>query len=109
MPRSLVARDRVYYAVNGSEPLASREPLLQEPVILFENVVEIGYSSAPAAITEVAKPFQFFDSGRIGRVTIDVDDSGTSISNLAQRKPEKAFGCNQVALGREKKINRVPS
>ena len=57
----LVSRNRVQRAIDGSEPLASHDPLLDETMILRKDVVEVGCPSTPAPLTKFAGAFKLRD------------------------------------------------
>ena len=96
----LVSRNRVQRAIDGSEPLASHDPLLDETMILLKDVVEVGCPSTPAPQTKFTSAFQLLDGRRVRRMAIHVDHARAELAHLPQCKLEKAFSGNQVALWR---------
>jgi len=48
----LASRNRVQCAIEGSEPLASHDPLLHETSILRQDFIEVGCPSTPARLSK---------------------------------------------------------
>ena len=71
----LVTLDRSADTLHRSEPEARRNPLLDKPMILLDDVVQIRRRSATTASTEFTGLLQLGDCAGISRMPVDVDHS----------------------------------
>ena len=62
-------------ALDRSEPEACRNPLLDEPVVLLDDVVQVRSRAATTAATQFTGLLQISDRRRIGWMAVHVDDS----------------------------------
>src|SRR5512133_842476 len=74
----LVALDRSPRAFSRSESKARGNPLLDESVILLDDVVHVGRSSATTSSAKFAGLLQFGDGARVRRMSIHIDDPWTA-------------------------------
>src|SRR5262249_17311317 len=70
----LVTIDRPGRSLRRTEAEARRDPLLDESMVLFDNIVSVRRFSATTAGAESSGLLQFSNRAGIGRMAIDVDD-----------------------------------
>src|SRR5215472_16565455 len=73
--RCLVTLDRSAGTLHRSEPEARRSSLLDEPMVLLDDVVQIGRRSATTAPTEFTGLLQLGDRTGVGWMPVHVDHS----------------------------------
>ena len=71
----LVTLDRSPGTLHRSEPEARCNPLLDEPVVLLDDVIQIGRRSAMTASTEFTGLLQLGDCAGISWMPVDSDHS----------------------------------
>ena len=77
-----VALNRSPSAIEGAESLARVDAPLDRSMVLFDDVVQVGASTASAATTEFPFPLQFRDYPRVGRVAVHVDHARPGMASL---------------------------
>ena len=60
-------------APKGTEMLSGVDPSLDRTVVLFQNVIEVGYRPMPAILLKNTFGFEPHDRGRVRTVTVGVD------------------------------------
>jgi hypothetical protein len=101
----LIAFDRPACAVHRTKPEACGDPLLYEPMILLDDVVQIGRGSAATALAEFAGPLQFGNRAGVSRMPIDVDDPRRGSAAAGQCQAQEQLRRDQVALGRQHELD----
>ena len=71
----LVTLDRSADTLHRSEPEARRNPPLDEPMVLLDDVVQIGRHSATTASTEFTGLLHLGDRTGVGGMAVHVDHS----------------------------------
>ena len=107
--RNFVSRNGVQRAIDGSETLTGDHALFSEAVILLQNVVHVRRPATLATTPQLFGLLQFRHGRRVRRVPSHIDDARVNVPGLLDRKLEKAFGCNGIAISREQEVDRVAS
>jgi site-specific DNA recombinase len=72
----------------------------------FDNVVQVGRRSAAAVRAQLTGNLEFDDGGRVGRVTVYIDDARADRCGT-QGQLQKAFRRGQIPIGRQQKVDGV--
>src|SRR5689334_20769580 len=107
--RSELGRIATLIQTVDREPTTDRNPrrdsLLNESMVLFEDVIEIGRRPTAATTSECSACFQFRDGAGVGEVAIHIDDSGPDLLAAVQRKLQEMLSRGQVPVRRQHKID----
>ena len=71
----LVAFDGSTCAFHRSESEARCDPLLDEPMVLLDDVVQVRRSSTTTASVQFSRPREFGDGTGVRRMAIHIDDA----------------------------------
>ena len=81
----LVTFDRSASTLHRSESEARRNPLLDEPMVLLDDVVQIRRGSAATAATEFTGLLQFGDCAGVCRMPVHVDHARAAVRRRIMR------------------------
>src|SRR6516164_2692664 len=94
----LVTLDRSAGTLHRSEPEARRNPLLDEPMVLLDDVVQKGRCSATTAPAEFAGLLEFGDRAGVGQTPIYVDHAWRGTAS-GQCEAQEQLRRDQVPFG----------
>ena len=100
----LITFDRSARSLGRSESEARRNPLLDEPMVLLDDVVQIRGRSATTASTEFTILLQLGNRAGVGRMPVHVDHPWRRPAGR-QGEPQEQLGRDQVAFGRPHELD----
>src|ERR1700675_406071 len=77
-------------------------------MVLLDDVVQIGRSSASTAPTQLTAALQFRDGAGIRWMAIHVNHSWPYLPRSPQRKLQRVLRRRQITVGRQHEIDRAP-
>ena len=103
---SLITFDRSTRSLGRSE--SESDPLLDEPMVLLDDVVQIRRRSATTASTEFTGLLQLCDGAGVGRMPVHVDHS-RPLSPAGQGETQEQLRCDQITLRRQQELDGFAS
>jgi len=100
----LVAGQRAPGSPKRTEALAGVNPPLDGPVVLLQDIIEVGHRPVLAAGVQRSFTLELSDRGRVSCMPIGVDDTRRGMVLLTQGFSQEALCCGHVLLGREEKV-----
>ena len=86
--------------------LTGVDPSLDRTVVLFQNVIEVGYRPMPAILLKNTFGFEPHDRGRVRTVTVGVHNTGQGMVLPSQRFSQEALCCGRILFSREQEVDR---
>src|SRR5713226_2485936 len=96
----LVAVDRSQRSFHRTKPETGGDSLLNEPVVLLKNIVEIRGWSTSAAATQLAAVLQFRDGPCVRWMPVDIDYARSNLPRAMESKAQEKLCCGQIAVVR---------
>src|SRR5271170_7968318 len=86
--------------------LARVDPMLDRPVILFQDVIEILHGAVLAVVGQIACGLEHGNGGWISGVLVAVDDPRLRMVLTAQGYAQKALSRCCIGFSQEKEVDR---
>src|SRR6266851_1103440 len=102
-----ISGDRLYRALHRTEPQACGDALLDEPVVLLNDIVQIRNRPAATTPAQFTAVLQYRYGVSIGRMAVHVDHPRAN-RRPPQRHLQKMLRGHVVPFRRQHEINRVP-
>ena len=87
--------------------LTPADPAFDDPVILFQYIVEILLRSMSTVLLQSAFGFELYDGWRVSGVLVGVDNPRLGMVRTSQSFTQEALCCSRAWLGLE--VDRRPS